>query len=166
MLFHIRWIVVVCILKELLPFQSWELDHKKAEHWITDAFKLWCWRRLLRGPWTGRRSDQSILKEINPEYSLEGLTLNLKLQSLGHLMQRTDSLEKTLMLGKIECKRRRGWQRITWLDGHEFEQTPGDSEGQESLGCWSPWGCKELDMTERLNNNTLMKRLNIVTLLI
>ena len=81
---------------------------KKAEHQRTDALELWCWRRLLRDPWTARRSNQSILKEISPEYSLEGLMLKLKLQSFGHLMQRTDSLEKTLMLGKIEGRRRRG----------------------------------------------------------
>ena len=82
-----------------------------------DAFELWCWRRLLRVPWSTRRSNQSILKETSPEYSLEGLMLKLKLQSFGHLMQRTDSLEKTLMLGKIEGRRRRGRQRMRWLDG-------------------------------------------------
>ena len=95
--------------------ESWTI--KKAEHWRIDAFELWCWRRLLRVPWTARRSNQSILKEINPEYSLEGLMLKLKLQSFHHLMQRTDSMEKTLMLGKIEGRRRRGWQRMRWLDG-------------------------------------------------
>ena len=90
---------------------------KKAEHWRIDVFELWCWRRLLRVPWTARRSIQSILKEISPEYSLEGLMLKLKLQYFGHLMQRADSLEKTLMLGKIEGRRRRGRQRMRWLDG-------------------------------------------------
>ena len=95
--------------------ESWTI--KKAEHWRTDAFQLWCWRRLLRVPWTARRSNQSILKEINPEYSLEGLMLKLNLQYLGHLMQRANSLEKTLMLGKIEGRKRRGWQRMRWLDG-------------------------------------------------
>ena len=96
--------------------ESWTL--KKAECWRIDAFELWCWWRLLRVPWTARRSNQSILKEISPEYSLEGLILKLKLQYFGHLMQRTDSTEKTLiMLGKIECRRRRGWQSMTWLDG-------------------------------------------------
>ena len=90
---------------------------KKVEHWRIDAFELWCWRRLLRVPWTARRSNQSILKEISPEYSLEGLMLKLKLQYFGHLMWRAGSLEKTLMLGKIEGRRRRGWQRIRWLDG-------------------------------------------------
>ena len=92
------------------------MDHNKAEHWRTDAFKLWCWRRLLRVPWTARRSNQSILKEINPEHSLEGLMLKLKLQYVGHMMKRADSLEKTLILGKIVGKRR-GWQRMRWLDG-------------------------------------------------
>ena len=90
---------------------------KKAECRRIDAFELWCWKRLLRVPWTTRRSNQSILKEINPEYSLEGLRLKLKLQYFGHLMQRADSLEKTLMLGKIEGKRRKWQQRIRWLDG-------------------------------------------------
>ena len=89
---------------------------KKAEHQRIDAFELWCWRRLLRVPWTARRSNQSILKEISPEYSLEGLMLKLKLQYCGHLMQRANSLEKTLMLGKIEGGRRKGWQRMRWLD--------------------------------------------------
>ena len=90
---------------------------KKAEHRRIDAFELWCWRRLLRVPWTARRSNLSILKEISPEYSLEGLILKLKLQYFGHLMQRADSFEKTLMLGKIEGRRRRGRQRMKWLDG-------------------------------------------------
>ena len=95
----------------------WDLDHKKAERQRIDAFELCRWRRLLRGPWTARRSNQSILKEISPEYSLEGLILKLKLQHFGHLMWRTNSLEKTLMLGKIEGRRRRGQQRMRWLDG-------------------------------------------------
>ena len=91
---------------------------KKAERQRIDAFELWCWRRFLRVPWTARRSNQSILKEIRPEYSLEGLMLKLKLQYFGHLMWRTDSLEKTLMLGKIEGRRRRGQRRTRWLDGN------------------------------------------------
>ena len=102
----------------------WELDHKEAwalKNWrfffLIDAFELWCWRRLLRVPWNERRSNQSFLKEINPEYSLEVLILKLKLQHFGHLMQTADSLEKTLMLGKIEGRRRRGQQRMRWLDG-------------------------------------------------
>ena len=90
---------------------------KQTEHWRSDASDLWCWRRLLRVPWTARRSNQSILKEISPEYSLEGLMLKLKLQYFGHLMQITDSLEKTLMLGKTESGKRRVWQRMRWLDG-------------------------------------------------
>ena len=104
---------------------------KQAECWIIDAFELWCWRRLLRVPWTARRSNQPVLKEISPEYSLERWMVKLKLQNFGHLMWRTDSLEKTLILGKIEGKRRRGYQRMRWLgwhhrlDGHEFEQTLG-----------------------------------------
>ena len=95
--------------------ESWTI--KNVECWRIDAFELWCWRRLLRIPWMARRSNQSILKEINPEYSLEGLMLKLKLQYFGHVMRRTDSLEKTLMLGKVEDRRRRGWQRIRQLDG-------------------------------------------------
>ena len=95
--------------------ESWII--KKAELWRIDAFELWCWRRLLRVPWTARRSDQSILKEKSPEYSLEGLMLKLKLQYFGYLMRRADSLEKILMLGKNEGKRRRGWHRMRWLDG-------------------------------------------------
>ena len=104
---------------------------RKAEHQRTDAFELWCWGRLLRISWTARKSNQSMLKVINPDYSLEGLTLRLKLQHFGHLMGRANSLEKTLMLGKIEGKRRRERQRMRWLDGitdsvgHEFEQASG-----------------------------------------
>ena len=95
--------------------ESWAI--KKAEHWRTDAFELWCWGRLLRVPWTERRSNQSILKEISPEYSLEGLMLKLKLQYFGHLMRRADSFGKTLMLGNIEGRRRREQQKMRWLDG-------------------------------------------------
>ena len=120
----------------------------KAEHQRLDAFKLWCWRRLLRVPWTARRFNQSILKEISPEYSLTGLMLKLKLQYFDHLMQRTDSLEKTLMLGKIEGRRRRD-DRMRWLDGHHrlnghgFGWTLGVGDGQGGLACCSPWGYKE-----------------------
>ena len=96
-------------------YESW--TRKKAEYQRINAFELWCWRQPLRDPWTERRSNHSILKEISPEYSLEGLMLNLKLQYFGHLIGRTDSLEKTLMLGKIEVRRRRGQQRMRWLDG-------------------------------------------------
>ena len=95
--------------------ESWTI--KKTEHQRIDAFELWCWRRLLRVPWTARRSNQSIIKEINPEYTLEGLMLKLKFQYFGHLMGRASSLEKTLMQGKIEGRRRRRWQRMRWLDG-------------------------------------------------
>ena len=129
---------------------------KKAEHRRTDAFELWCWR-LLRVPWTARRSNQSILKKISPEYSLEGLMLKLKLQYFGHLMWRTDSLEKTLMLAKIEGRREKGTTEDEmvglhhWLDGHEFQQALGVSDGQGSLVCYSPWGHRELDMSEWLN---------------
>ena len=111
----------VCLVKAMVfpvvmyGCESWTI--KQAERRRVDAFELWCWRKLLRVPWTARRSNQSILKEINPEYSLEGLTLKLKLQYFGHLMQRVDSLEKTLMLGKIEGRSRRGQQRMRWLDG-------------------------------------------------
>jgi len=111
----------VCLVKAMVfpvvmyGCESWTI--KKAEHRRIAAFELWCWRRLLRVPWTARTSNQSILKEISPEYSLEGLMLRLKLQYFGHLMWRTDSLEKTLMLGNIEGGRRRGWQKMRWLDG-------------------------------------------------
>ena len=111
----------VCLVKAMVfpvvtyGCESWTI--KKAECQRIDAFELWCWRRLSRVPWTARRSNQSILKEISPGCSLEGLMLKLKLQSFGHLMRRDDSLEKTLMLGKIEGRRRRGWQRMRWLDG-------------------------------------------------
>ena len=119
--------------------------------------ELWRWRRLLRVPWTARKYNQSILKEIRPGCSLEGLMLKLKLQYFGHLMRRADSLEKTLMLGGIGGRRRRGKQRMRQLDGitdsmnMKCEQTLGDSEGQGSLACNSPWGCKESDRTEWLN---------------
>ena len=129
--------------------ESWTI--KKAEGWRIDPFELWCWRRLLRVPWTARSSNQSILKGINPDYSLEGLILKLKLQYFGHLIWRTDSLEKTLMLGKIEGRRRRGQQMVGWhhqLDGHEFEQALKVGDGQGSLVCCNPWGHKQLDMTE------------------
>ena len=144
----------VCLIKAMVfpvvtyGWETWTI--KKAEGQRIDAFELWCWRRLLRVPWTARRSNQSILKEINPEYSLQGL----KLQYFGHLMQRADPLEKTLILGKIKGRRRRGRQRMRQLDGrhrlneHEFEQALGDGEGQESLACCSPRGCKESDVTQ------------------
>ena len=125
--------------------ESWTI--KKAESWISNAFELWCWRRLLRVPWTARRSNQSILKEINPEYSLGGLMLKLKLQYFGHLMWRANWLEKTVLLGRL-WKREKGIAEDEmvrlhqWLNGQEFEQTLGDSEGQGSLACCSPCGHK------------------------
>ena len=142
----------VCIVKAVVfpvvmyGCESWTI--KKAECWRIDDFKLPCWRRLLNGPCTARRSNRSIPKEINLEYSLEGLMLKLKLQYFGHLMQRADSLEKTLMLGKIESKRRRGLQRVRSLDditdSVEMNLSKfGDSEGQGGLVCCSSWGCKE-----------------------
>ena len=109
--------VVKVIVFPVVMYESENWTVKKAEHWRIDAFELWCWRRLLRVPWTARRSNQSILREISPGCSLEGLMLKLKLQYFGHLMWRVDSLEKTLMLGGIGGRRRRGWQRMRWLDG-------------------------------------------------
>ena len=126
--------------------RSWTI--KKAEHRIIDAFELWCWRRLLRLPWTARRANQSILKEISPEYSFEGLMLKLKLQYFGHLMGRTESLEKPLMLGKIEGRKRRGRQGMRWLDGLTYSMDMNLSKLQEVV-MDSPWGRKE--STEQLN---------------
>ena len=124
---------------------------KKAECRRIDAFELWWWRRLLRLPWTARRSNQSILSDISPGISLEGMMLKLKLQYFGHLMWRVDSLEKTLMLGGIGGKRSGGRQRMRWLDGiTDSMDTPGVGGGQGCLVCCDSWGCKESDTTERL----------------
>ena len=141
----------VCLVKVMVfpvvmyRCESWTI--KKAEHWIIDSFKLWYWRRLLRVPWTAKRSNQSILKEINPEYSLKGLRLKLKLQHFGHPTRRASSLEKTLMLGKIEGNWRMGQQRMRWLDGTIEPMDMSLSKVQETVKDREAWGCKELDMT-------------------
>ena len=121
---------------------------KKSERQRIDAFELWCWRGLLRVPWTARRSNQSILKEISSGISLEGMILRLKLQYFGHLVRRVDSLEKTLMLGRIGDRRRRGRQRMRWLDGitNSMDMSLGKLRG--GLACCDSWGRKESDMTE------------------
>ena len=151
----------VCLVKAMVfpvviyGCENWTI--KKAECWRIDAFELWCWRRLLRVSWTAIRSSQSILKEISLQYSLEGLMLKLKLQYFGHLMRRTDSFEKTLMLGKIEGRRRRGRQRMRWLDSitdsmdmslSKLQELVRDREAWHAAG---PWSLKDLDMTEWLN---------------
>ena len=152
----------VCIVKAMdFPVvmygcETWTIN--KSECWKTDGFKLWCWGRLFRVPWRARRSNQSILKEINREYSLEGLMLKLKLQYFVQLMWRADSLRKILIAG-IDWRQEEKWagedetvRQHYRLSGHESQHIPGDSEGQESLACCSLWGCKESDTILWLNN--------------
>ena len=155
----------VCIVKAMVfPVvyccESWTV--KKAEHQRINAFQLWWWRRLLKAPWTARRQNQSIWREMNPEFSLEGLMLKLQLQYFGYLMQTADSLEKSMMLGKTEGRSRRGWVRLGTrmrqhhqCNEHELGQTLGDEEGQGGLACCSPWSRKELDTTGCLNNSVV-----------
>ena len=154
----------VCLVKAIIFMvvmygcESWII--KKAEWQRIDAFELWCLRRLLRVPWIAKRSNQSILKEINPEYSLEGLNLMLKLQYFDHLILRANSLEETLILGKTEGRRRRGWQRMRWIDGITNSMDVSLSKLWEmvkdgkDLACYSSWGQNESNMAECLNNNT------------
>ena len=161
-------------MQELDYKESWVLKNwcfrtvvlEKTLHSPLNAFALWCWRRFLTVPWTARRLNPSVLKEINPECSLEGLMLKVKLQYFGHLMQRADSIGKDPDAGKDWRQEEKGttedkmvgWHH--WLNGHEFQQSLRDGDGQGSLACCSPWGCKESDRTEGLNNTEAYSRIN------